>query len=131
MSDFSDDERQVIRGLEALANLEECAPPQVRARLRAEFRRKPHPHPIRWLAAAAAIMALALLLRRPPKPIEMPVSPDLASFIPLDSGPVNAGIVVRVRLPRATLLVESGPRDVEADVLLGEDGLAHAVRFIE
>jgi hypothetical protein len=131
MSNLSEDERQLIRGLEALANVDECAPPRVRARLRAEFQRKAHRHPVRLLTAAAAVVVLAFLLSRSaPQPITA-VSPDLASFIPLDSEPVNAGIVVRVKLPRAALLDEGGPGDLEADVLLGEDGLAHAVRFIE
>jgi len=131
MSNLSEDERQLIRGLEALANVDESAPREVRARLRAEFRRKAHWHRVRWLTAAAAVVVLALLLSRPaPQPITA-VSPDLASFIRLDSEPVSAGIVVRVKLPRATLLDDAGPGDVEADVLLGEDGLAHAVRFIE
>jgi hypothetical protein len=114
-----------------LANLDEGAPPEVKARLRAELQRKAHRHPVRWLpvAAAAAIVVLAILLLRPaPQP---KTTPDLAAFIPLDSEPVTAGIVVRVKLSRAALLDEGGPGDVEADVLLGEDGLAHAVRFIE
>jgi hypothetical protein len=132
MSNLSEDERQLIHGLEALAHADECAPPRVRARLRAEFRRKAHWHPARLLTAAAAVVILALLLSRlaPPPPIAI-ASPDLASFIRLDAEPVSAGIVVRVRLPRAALLDEGGQGDVEADVLLGEDGLAHAVRFIE
>ena len=129
MSNLSEDERQLIRGLDALANVDQCAPPRVRARLRAEFQRNAHRHPVRLLTAA--VVVLALLMSRPaPQPITT-VSPDLASFIPLDSEPVNAGMVVRVKLPRAVLLDEGGPGDAEADVLLGEDGLAHAVRFIE
>jgi RNA polymerase sigma-70 factor (ECF subfamily) len=44
MSNLSEDERQLIRGLEALANVDECAPREVRARSRAEFRRKAHWH---------------------------------------------------------------------------------------
>jgi hypothetical protein len=131
MSHFSEDERQLIRGLEALADLDECAPPEVRARLHAEFQRKAQRHPVRWLTATAAIVAVAVLLLGPAPQVETTVSPDLASFIPLDSEPVSAGIVVRVKLPRAALLDDGMPGDVEADVLLGEDGLAHAVRFIE
>jgi hypothetical protein len=131
MSHFNEDERELIRGLEALSSLDECAPPEVGARLRAEFQRKAQRRPVRWLAATAAIMAVAILLLGPAPQAEPTVSPDLASFIPLDSEPVSAGMVVRVKLPRAALLDDGRPGDVEADVLLGEDGLAHAVRFIE
>jgi hypothetical protein len=133
MSDLGEDERQLIRGLEALAHLDEGAPPELRVRLGAEFQRKVRAHPVRWLtvAAAAAVVVLAMVLSPTARQPQSTVSPDLASFIPLDSEPVNAGIVVRVRLPRSALLDEGGPGEVEADVLLGEDGLAHAVRFIQ
>lgn len=133
MSNLNEDERQLIRGLEALANVDECAPPEVKARLRAAFRRRAYRRPVRWLTVAAAVLVLAVLIPRPGRHLKKTDSPDLASFIPLDSEPVSAGIVVRVKLPRATLFEEGegGPGDVEADVLLGEDGLAHAVRFIE
>ena len=99
--------------------------------MRVEFQRKAQWRPVRWLAATAAIIAVAILLLGPAPQAETTVSPDLASFIPLDSEPVSAGMVVRVKLPRAALLDDGRPGDVEADVLLGEDGLAHAVRFIE
>jgi hypothetical protein len=136
MSNFDEDERQLIRGLEALSNVDEGAPPAVKARLRAAFRQSVYRQPARWLPTrwlkvAAAVLALAVLIPLPNRHPKKTASPDLASFIPLDSEPVSAGIVVRVKLPRAMFFDEGGPGVVEADVLLGDDGLAHAVRFIE
>jgi hypothetical protein len=133
MSNLNEDERQLIRGLEALADAAEGAPPDVKTRLTAEFRRRVHRRPVRWMAvaAAAAVLVLAVLLPPTGQHRAKTNSPDLTSFIPLDSEPISAGIVVRVKVPRAALIDEGGPGDVEADVLLGEDGLAHAVRFIE
>jgi hypothetical protein len=60
-------------------------------------------------------------------------------FFPLDpAGSVPAsGEVVRVQMPRAALTLFGLPFNerrasvpVQADVLLGEDGMAHAVRFV-
>lgn len=62
-------------------------------------------------------------------------------FLPLSYGepvsPVESGQLVRVRLPRTTLLTfgfpmseERAPEPIKADVLLGEDGKARAIRFV-
>ncbi|HZI19693.1 MAG TPA: hypothetical protein VEY09_13975 [Pyrinomonadaceae bacterium] len=61
-------------------------------------------------------------------------------FIPLpggQAGPVVAGQLVRVELPRSALsrfglpvTAESTGERVKADVLLGEDGMARAIRFV-
>jgi hypothetical protein len=60
-------------------------------------------------------------------------------FLPLDpAGSVpTSGEVVRVQMPRAALTLFGLPFNerrasvpVQADVLLGEDGMAHAVRFV-
>lgn len=62
-------------------------------------------------------------------------------FLPLNEGgdldPLDSGQVVRVELPRSALVSFGLPMNVErahepitADVLLGEDGMARAVRFI-
>ena len=133
MPDPNEDERQLIRGLDALAQLErteEGAPAAVKARLRETFHRRTRRQPARWLllAAAAAILVLTL---SPVHQRAIPAAPDLAPFIRLDSEPVSAGIVVRVKLPRSVLFDEGTAGEVEADVLLGDDGRAHAVRFIE
>ncbi|HEV2802730.1 MAG TPA: hypothetical protein VGW12_19825 [Pyrinomonadaceae bacterium] len=73
------------------------------------------------------------------KPNEME---SLTEFIPLvagapDAQPLESGQVVRVQLPRAALAslglplnAERSNETVKADVLLGNDGLARAIRFV-
>lgn len=62
-------------------------------------------------------------------------------FLPLsDEGggaPLDSGRVVRVELPRSALVsmglpvnMERTGESVKADVLLGEDGVARAIRFV-
>jgi hypothetical protein len=64
----------------------------------------------------------------------------MTDFLPVvyDPEPIERGHVVRVRLPRASLAVFGLPvneqhaeEPIKADVLLGEDGLARAVRFVK
>lgn len=63
------------------------------------------------------------------------------SFIPVSGNaliPIDGGLVVRVELPRSALVSFGLPMNMErvderikADVVLGNDGLARAIRFIE
>jgi hypothetical protein len=66
----------------------------------------------------------------------------IAEFLPLRTGavlnPGEAGDVVRIRVPRAELVRFGYPYNpevagqmVQADVLLGEDGVARAIRFVQ
>ena len=64
----------------------------------------------------------------------------MTDFIPMtyDPHPIERGRVVRVRLPRTALAAfglpvneQQAERPIRADVVLGEDGLARAIRFIE
>jgi hypothetical protein len=67
---------------------------------------------------------------------------SVTEFIPLVVGapaatPLEGGQLVRVQLPRAALAslglplnAERGNEPVKADVLLGNDGLARAIRFV-
>jgi hypothetical protein len=73
------------------------------------------------------------------KPLE---TESVTEFIPLVGGapgatPLESGQLVRVQLPRAALAplglplnAERGNEPVQADVLLGNDGLARAIRFV-
>ena len=109
-----------------------------------------------WAAAFAAMFALAILLvrERQPEAVRQPVqrtvelaaaqSPaDYDGFIPL---PNSAGVatdeddvnLVRVEVPRSAMIAlgldvsaDRAEELVEADVLLGSNGVARAVRFLD
>jgi hypothetical protein len=62
-------------------------------------------------------------------------------FFPLSYGgdqkPMESGEVIRIQMPRSALIafglpvnVERADVPVKADLLIGEDGLAHAIRFV-
>lgn len=64
----------------------------------------------------------------------------MTDFIPIiyDPHPIERGRIVRIRLPRTALAAfglpvneQQAEQPIRADVLLGEDGLARAVRFIQ
>jgi hypothetical protein len=64
----------------------------------------------------------------------------MTDFIPMtyDPHPIERGRIVRVRLPRTALAAfglpvneQQAEQPIRADVVLGEDGLARAIRFIE
>jgi hypothetical protein len=98
--------------------------------------RRPQPvAPSEMIAAAAGSMAekpAAAATAAPGREV-------VTDFVPLTYGGWNPSApearLVRVRLPAAALLyfgfpAAAGTTSVEADVVLGEDGLAHAVRFV-
>ncbi|MEW5983001.1 MAG: hypothetical protein AB1806_11620 [Acidobacteriota bacterium] len=116
--------------------------PRRAARLFARAR----PGPRRWLAAAAAVI-LAVVLgqglarRRAPSPPELPAASEELAFVTLPAAvglpPFESGRIVRVELPVAVLPaygleVAPGPPGgvVEADVLVGQDELPRAIRFV-
>jgi hypothetical protein len=68
-------------------------------------------------------------------------SENLTDFIPLrygdDHKPMESGEVIRVQMPRSALItlglpvnMERADEQVMADLLVGEDGLARAIRFV-
>ena len=154
-----------FRGL-AAGSRKMGAPPRVEARLRTAFRQQAgteHRSPSRpwipavtWVAAFAAMFALAALLVRPrqPEAVRLPVPPsvemaavqqpaDYDGFIPL---PNSAGVaadeddvnLVRVEVPRSAMIAlgldvsaDRASELVEADVMLGSNGVARAVRFLD
>ena len=114
-----------------------------------------------WATAAAAGTAMAVFLTRdhPPAPVRQPVhsalqlaaadsagadaiSGDDSGFIPLpnaESISLNEEVdVVQVEVPRAAILALGLPvsedvatEKVKADIVLGADGLARAVRILD
>jgi hypothetical protein len=110
-------------------------------------RRKHEPVAALGLAAVITLAALAALLAaavQPPPRLAAATAPldaaaqvgDGAAFQPLLYGPglshSRSYDVVRVRIPLAALAAARGAPlsgSIEADLLVGEDGLASAIRF--
>ncbi len=95
---------------------------------------------LRWSAVvlAMAVLILAVLVQKPhpPDPATAPKNANgLAGFVPLDDGdPLEIGVVVRMKVSPAALGFSTGTSGVEqvtADVVIGEDGRARAIRFLE
>ncbi len=76
----------------------------------------------RWAAAAAMAAGLAALLASPRVKPPAALAFEKGDFVPLDSEPIDAGLVVRVSL---------GPNDVQADVIITADGRARAYRLVK
>jgi hypothetical protein len=139
---------------DALARLRETAsvpqadPGRERALLEAfdAHHARPRPRRATWVwTAAAASLALAIGLGRlgvsDAPQVETPdVSVDLAGFVPWPGAfalpPLESGELRRVDLPRAALPAlgltapASAAAVVPADVVIGQDGLARAVRLV-
>jgi hypothetical protein len=96
-----------------------------------------------YLSAAAAVVLFVLVWRavpsQPPHRIATvePAAPDTLGFLPLAYAhvPAASGHIVRMEVP-ATVLTSFGLesadpelKTVTADVFVGDDGLARAVRF--
>jgi hypothetical protein len=129
------------------------APDRVEQALRRQFReqhkgKQPDRASWRWwgVAVAAATIVLALLVLRPTPP--PPQSAEVASreittdYIPIGYGaplsPNEFAQIVRVSVPRSDMArfglpirLDAGPERVTADVVLGEDGVARAIRFVQ
>ena len=154
-ADLLADQRAVSAELGALAAAyrAERAPDRVEAALQAAFARRSHvPWYARFGAATAAAACLllalglggALVLQRRHDGIT-PAQTEVAavaehdgdgSFIALPfaegAAPLEEGQVVRVLLPASVLPGTATPAgEVAADVVLGPDGIARSIRFLE
>ena len=114
-----------------------AAPAHLGARLQERIRWRGRRRFMMRTAIAAAIL-LAALMWKPGQPVH---DPGEAEFVPIPGSeglPVPMGTgVLRVGLPRAALLqfgLKVAPSRaaemVDADFLVGDDGLARAVRFV-
>ncbi len=95
----------------------------------------PRPHATAEAVEPTPAMAPAKTLRRRPAPIRRQ-SVDFVPLLPMTPGELSGSFqIVRVQMPRAALGALAGTTDmrrvqdpVMADVLLGEDGMARAIR---
>jgi hypothetical protein len=154
-----EDNRELLENLRALAmDGPQDAPDRVEWQLRAEFRKRSRRRRARlWtsfagVAAIAAGIALFAWVRETPKPAEtrmLATAPAVAedevadaSFYPLPEAEalpaVENAMVIRVQLPVSSLRLMGFPVDeegadsaVQAELLLGQDGLARGVRLVE
>lgn len=132
-------EEDLKRAFKALAAEPAAASagPAVEARLRAAVRAKRDSRAPWWRAAAAAVFLAALgaglagWLERPAPP-----APEIRAVTPwyFSAGvpPVERGHLIRVEVPPEAAarfgLAAAGP--VQADVIIGDDGLTRAIRFV-
>ena len=57
--------------------------------------------------------------------------PALDDFVPFDDAdPMQMGMVVRVMLPVSDASLTGGAQEVAADLVIGEDGRARAIRLV-
>jgi hypothetical protein len=158
---MNEQNRELLEGLRALAaDGPREAPGHIEQQLRAQFRKQNRRRnlwnwaPVAGVAAAAVIAFTLWLPREKPKLAPAPalvaahvVAPvaeeeNDASFYPLPEAEalpaVENAMVVRVQLPVSSLQLmgvpvseERADASVQADLLLGQDGLARAVRLAQ
>jgi hypothetical protein len=157
---MNENNQELLEGLRALAaEGPREAPLHIEEQLKAQFRkRNRRRHLAAWMpafsVATAAGIALLLWVHEKPKPAPAPavvaalaVAPVAeedadSSFYPLPEAEalpaVENAMVVRVQLPVSSLRLmgvpvseERADASVQADLLLGQDGLARAVRLAQ
>ena len=143
------EQQQIVGGwLQELSQTMGAPAPELESKLRTRFRaRAKPPSPAPWAWAAAAVLAAGVGFgawvsriepHRPAPPAIRVEEPS--PFVLLDYGrptrELTAGRLVRVTLPPSApawfgLPVDPAAREgIEAEVLLGDDGVAQAVRLV-
>jgi hypothetical protein len=139
MNDFEQSYRELMD--QARSGLP-AAPEELERRVLAEFdaARPGRSHPVQWRWAAAVALAAMLtlavaLVRRPPSPPSAADRPFLEIPYTAPLAPYERTRIVRMQVPVAALIaagfevhaVDTGGA-LEAEVLFGQDGRAHAIR---
>jgi hypothetical protein len=127
----------------ARADAERAAPPRVEAALLSAFRDRHARSRLRWWGVAAAVAALVFMALRisTVQPEIVPPEEVATGFFPLmpgfDPEAVESEPLVRVEIPRSVLASFGLPVDVnrihvpvEADLVIGDDGMTRAIRFV-
>ena len=138
---------------ECLRSLAEVGPqdasPAVEQRLRVRFRERRSKRRRTYLAGTVAFLAMAVILslaffhnRTATPSVSLTAKAQLSGFITLPYGesgvPLEQPVIVSIDIPVSQLGgmgVPVSPRSatgmVKADLLVGQDGIARAVRFVE
>jgi hypothetical protein len=90
--------------------------------------------PVERVVSAPDPPAMRPSARRTRKTAKASSDTGLDGFLQLDTAPFQTGMVVRVMLPASDVSVIPQSTDaqmVAADLLIGEDGRARAIRFVE
>jgi len=136
--------------LRALADADAAAeaPPEIELRLTREFRSRKRTRTVRrlaWCASAAAVVlvfAATLHYRQRPPALAAPAAVEevVTDFYPLvnPAPPFERGRLLRVEVPASAMRMVGLPvhaerlsDPVQADVLVGEEGLPRAIRFVK
>ncbi len=113
--------------------------PGVEFRLRQQVRQRQRWRIVQGLAAIAAAAALAVILWRTPAPVAAPleVATPFYAIDPASVHGIRDGYLMRVRVPRSMMVSfglpvheEAVDSRVEADLIVGDDGTARAIRFV-
>ena len=154
---MNENERVLLKDLRALADADPSeAPSELRARLLIEFRRhSARRRRMAWLPAAGigAVAAALLLFVWMPKqsntvsnpigqPLLLTAEDTEADFYPLPEAeglpPIENATVIRVQMPLASLQLmgvavneTAAAEPIQADILLGQDGLGRGVRLVQ
>ena len=140
-------ERALLAGLRALADTSRraSASPAVEAAVLAELRRTSAPKPVRraWLPLAAALFMTSIsgawmaYVSAPVKPKPVPPAgfvaiPGTALLPPLESGAIVRVELAVTELPAYGIQIvpEIGVSQVEAELLIAQDGHARAIRLM-
>ena len=104
---------------------------------------RPHPEPARAAKREAGMhkpQAPSVVYRAGPRghavrkrfPVHRQApQPALDDFVPFDDAdPMQMGMVVRVMLPVSDASLTGGAQEVAADLVIGEDGRARAIRLV-
>jgi hypothetical protein len=139
-------EESVRRILQRLADADAAAEarPAIEIKLqqafRARRRKRVRRQAMLWAVPAAAIVLMMIFVNRKPETVPAQPSEVVTDFFPLmdTAPPFQRGRILRIELPASAMKMVGLPvheqhlnDPVQADVLVGEEGLPRAIRFVK